>query len=105
VIISSGFTIGAEEIEECLRTHPAVDQAAVIAIPDPDRGHVPKAFVQLAEQAGPATSERQSILVAALQDHVREKLGRYAYPKEIAFVQEFDLNEAGKIRKATLRDR
>lgn len=105
VIISSGFTIGAEEIEECLRTHPAVDQAAVIAILDPDRGHVPKAFVQLTEQARPASSEAQSLLVAALQDHVREKLGRYAYPKEIAFVREFERNEAGKIVKATLRNR
>ena len=103
VIISSGFTIGAQEIEECLRTHPAVEQAAVIAILDPDRGHVPKAFVQLAEQARPASGEAQSVLVAALQDHVREKLGRYAYPKEIVFVQEFELNEAGKILKAALR--
>jgi len=102
-IISSGFTIGAEEVEECLRTHPAVDQAAVIAVPDPERGNVPKAFVQLVESARPADPDARRRLVAELQDHVRDKLGRYAYPREVVFVEEFERNEAGKIRKAALR--
>lgn len=104
VIISSGFTIGAEEIEECLRTHAAVEQAAVIAVPDLDRGHVAKAFVQLDQPGQYATDAALATLTATLQDHVRDKLGRYAYPKHIEYVTEFELNEAGKIRKAALRE-
>ena len=97
MIISSGFTIGAQEVEECLRTHPAVEQAAVIAVTDPSRGHAPKAFVQLRQnQAVEAPS------VAQLQDHVRNKLGRYTYPRDVVFVDQFTVNEAGKIQKKML---
>ncbi|MEI6469643.1 MAG: acyl-CoA synthetase [Betaproteobacteria bacterium] len=98
VIITSGFTIGASEIEECLRNHPDVQQAAVIAFEDLERGHVPKAFVQLRKSESHGTEQLQ----IELKDHVRKKLGKYAYPKFIVFVNEFELNEAGKIRKTLL---
>lgn len=98
-MISSGFTIGAGEVEECLRTHPDVEQAAVIAVPDPMRGHVPRAFVMRRAAAGQTDPQG---LAEALRNHVREKLGRYAYPRDVLFVDKFDLNEAGKIRKVGL---
>jgi len=98
-MISSGFTIGAGEVEECLRTHPDVEQTAVIAVPDPLRGHVPRAFVQ---RRAAARLVDPLGLAEALRNHVRDKLGRYAYPRDVLFVDRFDLNEAGKIRKVGL---
>ena len=77
----------------------------MIAVPDPDRGHVAKAFVQLNQPGQYNSDAALTALTAALQDHVRDKLGRYAYPKHIEYVSQFDLNEAGKIRKASLREK
>jgi acetyl-CoA synthetase len=47
VIISSGYRIGPDEIEESLTTHEAVADADVIGVPDEMRGEIPKAFVVL----------------------------------------------------------
>ncbi len=76
----------------------------MIAIPDPDRGHVTKAFVQLNQPGQYNNDAALAALTAALHDHARDKLGRYATPKHIEYVTEFELNEAGKIRKAALRE-
>lgn len=66
--------------------------------------HVPKAFVQPVREARPGTPEARIALVAALQEHVRTRLGRYAYPQQVVFVEDFERTEAGKIRKAALRE-
>ena len=49
MIISSGYNISGPEVEEALLAHAAVAECAVVAAADPDRGHVPKAFIVLAE--------------------------------------------------------
>lgn len=98
VIITSGYTIGAEEIEEVMQDHPAVDSVAVMAKPDEQRGNIIKAFVQPTHDAVEGDALR-----AELQEHVRRRLGQYAYPREIEFVAEFQRNEAGKIVRASLR--
>ena len=101
VIISGGHTISAVEIEDALIRHPAVDQVAVVAAPDSERGTVPKAFVRLV--AGAAAAASPAALTVELQDVVRKTLGRYAYPREVVFVDEFQRNEAGKIVKSVLK--
>lgn len=100
-IISAGYTIGAEEIEEVLRLHPWVADAAVVARPDAERGHVPRAFVQL--RPGGASGVDENALAAALKDHVRARLGRHAYPHDVIVMAELPRNENGKVAKATLR--
>jgi len=100
-IISAGYTIGAEEIEEALRLHPAVADAAVVARPDAERGHVPRAFVQLRTDRRSETDE--SAMIAALKEHVRARLGRHAYPQDVIFMAELPRNENGKVAKAALR--
>ena len=100
-IISAGYTIGAEEIEEALRLHPWVADAAVVARPDAERGHVPRAFVQL--RPGGASGVDEYALAAALKDHVRARLGRHAYPHDVIVMAELPRNENGKVAKATLR--
>lgn len=98
VIITSGHTIGAEEIEEALNRHPKVETAIVVAKPDPSRGNIVKAFIELKSGA----TEHDG-LISELQDEVRKRLGQYAYPREITFVSGFERNEAGKISRKALR--
>jgi acetyl-CoA synthetase len=100
-IISAGYTIGAEEVEEALRLHPLVADAAVIARPDTNRGHVPRAFVEL--RSGLARPADDESLAAMLKDHVRAHLGRHAYPHDVIVVANLPRNENGKVAKARLR--
>ncbi len=99
VIISAGYRIGPEEVEESLSTHEAVADAAVVGVPDEERGEVPKAFVVLA--AGYDPSDR---LADDLRTHVRERLAQYEYPREIEFIDELPKTTTGKVRRADLRD-
>jgi acetyl-CoA synthetase len=100
VIISAGYRIGPEEIEDSLASHPAVAEAAVIGVPDGERGEVPKAFVVLAPGHEPGED-----LIGALQDHVRDRLAKYEYPREIEFLDEMPTTTTGKVRRADLRER
>ncbi|MBI4483322.1 MAG: AMP-binding protein [Acidobacteria bacterium] len=98
VIISAGYRIGPFEVESALIEHPAVAEAAAVASPDPERGHIVKAYVVLTKEARPSDD-----LVKELQEHVRKSLAAYAYPRSIEFVQELPKTETGKIRRAVLR--
>jgi acetyl-CoA synthetase len=96
VIISAGWTMSALEIENALLGHPAVREAAVIGVPDPLRGQIPKAFV-VAAREGPD-------LVRELQDHVRGRLSQHEYPREVELVRALPRTPAGKINRKALRD-
>jgi acetyl-CoA synthetase len=100
VIISAGYRIGPEEIEESLAGHEAVTDAAIIGMPDDERGEIPKAFVALAD-----SHEESADLESDLQNYVRERLADYEYPREIEFVEELPKTETGKVRRASLRER
>lgn len=98
LIKSSGFRIGPSEIEECLIAHPAVAEAAVVGKPDKERGSIVKAFIRLA-----ATHQPSSELKETLADHVRTRLAGYKAPREIDFVDRFEMTSSGKINRKLLR--
>ncbi|HWD47783.1 MAG TPA: hypothetical protein VHM23_29430, partial [Actinomycetota bacterium] len=98
VIISAGYRIGPFEVESTLLEHPAVAESAVVAFPDPQRGHVVKAFVRLVPSTEPGDE-----LVGELQRHVRERLSAYAYPRQVEFVDDLPKTLTGKIRRSELR--
>jgi acetyl-CoA synthetase len=100
VIISSGYRIGPEEVEDSLASHEAVADAAVIGVPHEERGEVPKAFVMLAEG-----HEASDGLREALMAHVKDRLAKYEYPREIEFVDELPRTSTGKVRRQSLRER
>ncbi|HET7322828.1 MAG TPA: AMP-binding protein [Halococcus sp.] len=100
VIISAGYRIGPEEVEESLAGHEAVADSAIIGVPDDERGEVPKAFVVLADGY-----DASADLEGELQTHVKERLAAYEYPRKVEFVEELPKTETGKVRRASLRDR
>lgn len=99
VINSAGYRIGPGEIEECLMKHHAVSMAAAVGVPDPIRGEVVKAFVQLVP--GHSASDE---LQDEIQQLVRERLAAYEYPRQIEFVETLPLTTTGKIRRGALRE-
>ncbi len=96
IIISGGENISTIEVEQAVMSHPAVLEAAVIAVPDEKWGEVPKAFVTL--KPGQTADER------AIIDHVRSSIAHYKAPKQVEF-GELPKTSTGKIQKFVLRDR
>ena len=100
MIVSSGYNIGAPEVENALLSHPAVAECAVIGAPCPERGQKVKAFIVLA--AGAVGSGE---LAAELQAHVKATIAPYKYPREIEFVDALPKTATGKLRRSELRGR
>jgi acyl-coenzyme A synthetase/AMP-(fatty) acid ligase len=99
VIISAGYRIGPFEVESALVAHPAVAEAAVVAVPDDERGSVVLAVVVLRE--GYAAADE---LARELQDHVKRETAPYKYPRVVEFADELPKTASGKVRRAVLRE-
>ena len=98
MIVSSGYNIGAPEVENALLSHHAVAECAVVGVPCPERGQKVKAFVVLAgELRGSETLE------AELQAHAKAEIAPYKYPREIEFVEALPKTATGKLRRGELR--
>ena len=95
IIISGGENISSVEIEGILYKHPAVGEAAVVALADEKWGEVPCAFVEL--KPGQLTSEE------ALIDFCGNNMARFKRPKKIVF-GELPKTATGKIQKNVLRE-
>ncbi len=99
MIISGGVNIYPAEIEAVLAEHPAVQDVAVIGVPNAEFGEEVKAIVQ-------ATADRQAgtDLADTLMRHCREKLAAYKVPRSIEFRETLPRTETGKLQKRLLRD-
>ncbi len=100
MIVSSGYNIGAPEVENALLGHPAVAECAVIGVPCPERGQKVKAFVILANGTQP-----NEALISELKDFVKSTIAPYKYPREIEFVDALPKTATGKLRRVELRNR
>ncbi|WOL18208.1 hypothetical protein Cni_G27001 [Canna indica] len=97
VIISGGENVNSVEVESVLYTHPAVNEAAVVARPDEHWGETPCAFVCLKDGAAVLT-ERELIAWC------RERMPHYTVPKTVVFRKELPKTSTGKIQKYLLRE-
>jgi 2-aminobenzoate-CoA ligase len=97
MIVSSGYNISGPEVEQALIGHPDVVDCAVVATPDEERGALVTAYVVLREGAVPDA--------AALQDHVKQTIAPYKYPRLVEFVTELPRTSTGKLQRYVLRQR
>ena len=96
LIKSGGEWISSVDLENALMTHPAVFEAAVVAMPHEKWQERPLACVVLKEE-GAATKEE---LMAYLEQHV----AKWWLPDEIVFIDEVPKTSVGKFLKAKIRD-
>jgi acyl-CoA synthetase (AMP-forming)/AMP-acid ligase II len=97
MIVSGGENVFPREVEDLLARHEAVDDVAVIGVPDDEFGQRLKAFVVPAAGASASADE--------LRQHVRANLARYKVPREIEFLDELPRNATGKVLKRELAAR
>jgi len=97
LVISGGVNIYPREIEDHLLAHPAILDAAVLGVPDPEWGESLRAFVVL--RAGHTVSEQDVIA------YCRAGLADFKRPRRVTFVAELPRNPTGKVLKRELRTR
>jgi len=97
MIVSGGENVFPREIEDILAEHPAVDDVAVIGVPDAHFGQRLRAFVVRRDGA--------SLTEDDVREHVRANLARFKIPRDVVFVDVLPRNATGKVLKRELRAR
>ncbi|MBT3368018.1 MAG: long-chain-fatty-acid--CoA ligase [Nitrospina sp.] len=97
MIISGGENIYPAEVERAIYEHPAVDQCAVIGVPDDQWGEAVKAFI--------VPVEGQMISEEELVQFCKTSLASYKKPKSVEFMDELPRSPQGKILKRVLREK
>ncbi len=96
IIVSGGENIGTIEVEQAVASHPAVEECAVIAVPDDTWGEVPKAFVTVKPGMNLSADE--------VMAHCRSRLAHFKAPRAVEFGP-LPKTSTGKIQKFVLRER
>ncbi|MFI5510246.1 AMP-binding protein [Mycobacterium sp. NPDC051804] len=96
MVIRGGENIYPREIEEFLYTHPDVDDAQVIGVPDAKYGEEVCAWVRMKPGKDPLDAR-------ALRDFASGKLAHYKIPRYVHVVDEFPMTVTGKVRKVEMR--
>lgn len=97
LILASGFNVYPREVEEVLFNHPAVQETAVVGVPDEYRGETIAAFVILKPGFAPTEETRQSILA-----YCKQNLAGYKAPKILEFRQTLPKSIIGKVLRREL---
>src|SRR6201991_1243776 len=98
MIISGGFNVYPQMIEQAIYTHPSVQEVLVIGIPDDYRGEAAKAFVTLRAGAAPFTADD-------LRTFLTGKVGKHELPVAVEFVKELPRTPVGKLSRHELRQK
>jgi len=93
-----GYSVFPREIEEVLYQNPCVKEAAVVGIPDPVSGEVPKAFIVLKDEC------RGKISESDIMDFLKDKVAHYKMPRQVEFRDELPKTAVGKILRRALRE-
>ena len=96
MIIRGGENISPEEVEDVLHSHPKVEEAAVIAVPDPEWGQEPRAIVVL--KKGKTATQEEII------EYCRSKLSGFKRPRSVVFIDSLPRNPMGKVLRKKLRE-
>jgi long-chain acyl-CoA synthetase len=96
MIISEGYNVYPIELDDFLRSHPKVSEAAAVGIPDELRGEKVIAYIVLKE-GEIATAEE-------IIKYCRDNLAKYKIPKKIIFKEELPRSLVGKVLRRVLRE-
>ncbi|MFH0298778.1 dicarboxylate--CoA ligase PimA [Bradyrhizobium sp. 31Argb] len=96
MIISGGFNVYPQMIEQAIYTHPSVQEVIVIGISDDYRGEAAKAFIKLRDGAA-------SFTIDDLRAFLTGKLGKHELPAALEFVEELPRTPVGKLSRHELR--
>ena len=99
-----GIWLSPFEVEQALVSHPAVLEAAVVAERDAHGLDKPKAFVVLKPGAGDGPGAGGTDLIDSLKAHVKERVGKWKYPRSVELVEELPKTATGKIQRFRLRE-
>ena len=94
MIVSGGENVYPVEVENLLGDHPAIAEAAVVGVPDPDFGQRLCAFVVVQDGA--------ALDADAVRAYVRNRLARHKVPRDVVFLDALPRNETGKVLKRDL---
>ncbi|MFS3129321.1 AMP-binding protein [Nocardioides sp. Bht2] len=98
MIVSGGVNVYPAEVESALESHPEVQSAVVIGLPDEDLGQYVHAVVQLDASTDSASAEEE------LRTHLRDHLAGPKIPRRFEFVEHPLRDDAGKVRRSAVRD-
>jgi long-chain acyl-CoA synthetase len=96
IIKTSGFLVFPAEVEEVLRTFPGVAEAAVVGVPDLERGELVKALL--------VARDGDALDLGALEEHCRKHMGHHKRPRQFEVVKELPKNFLGKVLRRKLRE-
>jgi fatty-acyl-CoA synthase len=99
MINAGGYNVWPAEVESILYKHPAIQEAAVIGVPDERRGETAKAFVVLREK------EREKVTPEEIVEWSREQMAAYKYPRVVEFADALPHSGSGKILWRELQER
>ncbi len=100
-----GLQVAPAELEAHLLSHDAVDDCAVIPVPDDAAGEVPKAYVVKSQHAG-GIEDNDRILAREIQKHVEKDKARHKWLKGgVTFIDVIPKSPSGKILRRLLRDK
>ena len=97
MIIRAGENISPEEMENAIREMPAVEDVAVIGVPDETWGEEPRAVI--------ITKKGQTITEEEVMEHCRQKLASFKRPRSVMFVDDLPRNPLGKLLKKDIREK
>lgn len=100
MIVSAGYNIAGPEVEAALLSHPDVAECGVVGVPDPARGQIVEAHIVLAQGVAPDAGT-----VKRLQDHVKQTIAPYKYPRSVKFTAALPKTQTGKLQRFRLRSR
>lgn len=98
IIVTAGYNVASQEVENALLEHPAVAECGVVGVPDVERGTIIKAFIVLR----PGYT-KDDALARTLQEFVKQSIAPYKYPRAIEFCERLPRAETGKLQRYKLR--
>ena len=94
-----GYKVMAREVEEKLFEHPAILEAGVVGVPDPNIGETIKAFVVLKKDYRDKGITERDII-----EWAKERLASYKYPRQVQILRSLPRTAVGKIFRRKLRE-